>query len=179
MRFAVLLAVVAATLAGCSSDRDRSVGQTSFESAPPNGSRGFGGLDDGAGGAGGGPVAVPGGSNPPAANRTIEETDLYRLEGNRLYYLNSYRGLMVFDMTRPDQPVLLGRSPIFGQPVDMIVRNGVAVVVIGDWSARWRTARRSTARSSAGSTPPIRATSACSARPGWVAGCATTASSVT
>lgn len=63
----------------------------------------------------------------------VEETDLYRLEGNRLYYLNAYRGLMVFDVTNPDQPALLGRSPIFGQPVDMIVRNGVAVVVIGDW----------------------------------------------
>jgi hypothetical protein len=65
--------------------------------------------------------------------RTVQETDLYRLEGNRLYYLNGYRGLMVFDVTNPDHPALLGRSPIFGQPVDMIVRNGVATVVIGDW----------------------------------------------
>ncbi len=72
----------------------------------------------------------------PVPSRTVEETDLYRLDGNRLYYLNSFRGLMVFDVTTPDRPRLLGRSPIFGDPVDMIVRNGIAVVVIGDWFGR-------------------------------------------
>jgi hypothetical protein len=70
------------------------------------------------------------------ATRTVEETDLYRLDGNRLYYLNSYRGLMVFDVTTPDQPRMLGRSPIFGNPVDMIVRDGIAIVVVGDWFGR-------------------------------------------
>jgi len=131
MRFSVLLAAIMTTLVGCGSDRDRAAGQTSFESAPPNGSSGqlAAGGDSGGGGAG----IPPGTANPPATTRTVEETDLYRLEGNRLYYLNGYRGLMVFDVTNPDQPTLLGRSPIFGQPVDMIVRNGVAVVVIGDW----------------------------------------------
>ena len=63
----------------------------------------------------------------------MQETDLYRLEGNRLYYLNSYRGLMVFDVTNVDQPKLLGRSAIYGTPVDMIVNNGIATVVVGDW----------------------------------------------
>ena len=42
--------------------------------------------------------------------------ELYRLDGNRLYYLNSYRGLMVFDVSDPDHPRMLGRSPIFGNP---------------------------------------------------------------
>jgi len=36
--------------------------------------------------------------------RRVEETDLYRLEGDRLYYLNGYRGLMVFDVSNADQP---------------------------------------------------------------------------
>ena len=40
---------------------------------------------------------------------------------------------MVFDVSNVDQPKLLGRSPIFGSPVDMIVENSIAVVVIGDW----------------------------------------------
>ena len=39
-----------------------------------------------------------------APTRTVQETDLYAVEGNRLYYLNSYRGLMVFDITNPDAP---------------------------------------------------------------------------
>ncbi len=63
----------------------------------------------------------------------MEETDLYRLEGDRLYYLNGYRGLMVFDVSDVDHPALVGRSPIYGTPVDMIVRNGVAIVVVADW----------------------------------------------
>jgi hypothetical protein len=63
----------------------------------------------------------------------VQETDLYRLEGSRLYYLNSYRGLMIFDVSNVDHPKLLGRSAIFGNPVDMIVNQGIAVVVVGDW----------------------------------------------
>lgn len=136
MRLSLSVALVA-SLAACGSDKDRSIGQTSFESAPPNGSRATlqGSTPNGLGGAGSPPAS--GASGPaPTATRTVEETDLYRLDGNRLYYLNSYRGLMVFDMTTPDQPRMLGRSPIFGNPVDMIVRNGIAIVVIGDWFGR-------------------------------------------
>ena len=131
----VLSVALVASLPACTSDRDRSIGQTSFESAPPNGSRGFGG-----GGSASGEGDNPGTPAPPAPPttpaRTVQETDLYRLDGNRLYYLNSYRGLMVFDVTNPDQPRMLGRSPIFGNPVDMIVRGGIAIVVIGDWFGR-------------------------------------------
>lgn len=65
--------------------------------------------------------------------RKVEETDLYRLEGDRLYYLNAYRGLMVFDVSDVDAPKLLGRSAIFGWPVEMIVRGGIATVVVADW----------------------------------------------
>src|SRR4249920_2462986 len=115
-----LSVVVLASLVACHSstrDQDRSIGQTSFESAPPNGGIGGGDAEAGAG------SAPPTGLNPPTASsstRAVEETDLYRLDGNRLYFLNSYRGLMVFDVTTPDQPRMLGRSPIFGNPVDMI-----------------------------------------------------------
>jgi hypothetical protein len=137
MRRALTFAFLAVTIAACSGDKDRSPGQTRFQSAPPNGSRGGFGA-----GAGGAPTDGASGSNQtptpnaPSGARTVEETDLYRLEGNRLYYLNGYRGLMVFDVTNPDKPSLLGRSAIFGQPVDMIVRNGIAIVVVGDWFGR-------------------------------------------
>lgn len=129
MRHALALALIAAAASACSDgDRDRSEGQTSFESAPPAG----GDVADGdiAAPGAGAPVGV---SNGDGATRTVEETDIYRLEGNRLYYLNAYRGLMVFDVADPDHPALLGRSAIFGDPVDMIVRNGMAIVVVGDW----------------------------------------------
>src|SRR5262245_8920107 len=135
MRLSIALALALVGFAACDSDKDRSPGQTDFASAPPGGSQNGRGGDPTAGGADGAgqgnppPTATP----PKTTDRKVEETDLYRLEGNRLYYLNAYRGLMVFDVTNPDQPVLLGRSPIFGDPVDMIVRNGVAIVVVGDW----------------------------------------------
>jgi hypothetical protein len=40
---------------------------------------------------------------------------------------------MVFDVSDVDHPKLVGRAPIFGDPQEMLVRNGVAVVVVGDW----------------------------------------------
>jgi hypothetical protein len=122
----------------------RVTGQTDFESAPPYGASGGSSATLGAGGVG----APSGASNnasatpqtasgtPASQPRTVQETDLYRLDGNRLYYLNSYRGLMVFDVTSVDHPKLLGRSAIFGTPVQMFVQNGIAVVVVADWYGR-------------------------------------------
>lgn len=111
-------------------------GQSEFISAPPNGASAARGGD-----LSGAPSAEAGNASPaPGAGdktmptpRKIEETDLYRLDGDRLYYLNSYRGLMVFDVTDVTKPKLLGRSPIYGHPVEMIVRSGVANVVVADW----------------------------------------------
>jgi signal transduction histidine kinase len=122
---------------------DRITGQTTFASAPPYGASGTGtSTSFGAGGAAQGAADHAGTAAPSAAApsnaatsapRTVQETDLYRLDGNRLYYLNSYRGLMVFDVSIVDQPKLLGRSAIFGTPVQMFVNNGIAVVVVADW----------------------------------------------
>ena len=107
------------TLAACSGSsgpttQERATGQSEFESVTPsaNGSRGpgIGGptLNDGAEG----PSAGAGASGASAAPRQVEETDLYRLDGDRLFYLNAYRGLMVFDVSNVDAPKLLGRSLI-------------------------------------------------------------------
>lgn len=113
---------------------ERIEGQSEFVSAPPGGTsagRGYGGAESSDGSAA--PAAPGGGSKVAPEARKVEETDLYRLEGDRLYYLNGYRGLMVFDVTDVTKPKLLGRSPIYGQPVEMIVRTGVAHVVVADW----------------------------------------------
>jgi hypothetical protein len=133
-----LLAATTTALAACDGGNStgRIPGQVDFVSAPPAGSSsvsapGGSGLRGSLNSA-----AVPatqGAATTTMPTRTVEETDLYRLEGDRLYYLNSYRGLMVFDVSNVDHPTLLGRSPIYGSPVDMIVRNGVAIVVVADW----------------------------------------------
>jgi hypothetical protein len=87
----------------------------------------------GGGGGGGGVGSASGSGSAITSSRQVAETDLYRVDGNTLYYLDGYRGLMVFDITNPDGPRLVGRSPIFGSPIDMYVSNGIAVVVIADW----------------------------------------------
>jgi hypothetical protein len=138
---ALLAIATLSTAAACSSSATaRKVGQTEFVSAPPLGnSVGNTGVGRSAGGAansaaaGSNAVQAPAVDSAAAPTRTVEETDLYRLEGNRLYFLNGYRGLMVFDVTDVDHPALIGRSPIYGTPVDMIVRNGIATVVVADW----------------------------------------------
>jgi hypothetical protein len=127
------LAVSACSTSG--NPNDRITGQTEFVSAPMAGSSSGGrsnGVGDGTAGApGAGGAGTP--ANNPLPTRTVEETDLYRLEGTRLYYLNGYRGLMVFDVSDVDHPKMLGRSAIYGSPVEMLVRNGIAVIVVADW----------------------------------------------
>lgn len=125
------------SLAGCSgadsrATQPRLTGQSEFESVQPAAAanRHGGGLAAESPTAGSNDSASVGTTPAP---RTVEETDLYRLDGDRLFYLNAYRGLMVFDVSNVDAPKLLGRSPIYGSPVEMIVRNGIASVVVADW----------------------------------------------
>jgi hypothetical protein len=152
-----VLGVVPALLGACGSSHggpqpppaQRVTGQSEFLSAPlPGTNYGAAGGAENAGaaapsasgsgsggGSGGGTMSAPGGNVAP---RDVQETDLYRYDAaaNRLYYLNSYRGLMVFDVSDADHPKLIGRSAIFGDPQEMLVQNGIAVVVVGDWYGR-------------------------------------------
>ncbi len=144
-----LVAFAATPLAGCGSTdgnesaKNREEGQTEFSSAPPVGqggaTRGGASSSSGGGEANAGAPAADGSkgagqlTDPMAQRPQVKETDLYRVDGDRLYYLNSYRGLMVFDISNVDDPKLLGRSAVFGTPVEMYVKNGIATVVVGDW----------------------------------------------
>ncbi len=111
------------------------VGSSEFESAPPGGSSATRGATDlpSAGADAGTSTPAPGSGSGATATRAVEETDIYRLDGERLYYLNGYRGLMVFDVRDVDAPRLLGRVPLYGSPVEMVVRNGVACAIMSDW----------------------------------------------
>lgn len=128
---------------GGGSATSRVRGQTQYASAPAPGSYAVGGgvtngaADAGAAASGGssssGGSSQSGSGSGGSSTRTVQETDIYRVDGTRLYYLNSYRGLQVFDISDVDHPKLVGRSPIFGDPQEMFIQNGVAVVVVGDW----------------------------------------------
>src|SRR5581483_1067183 len=102
-------------------------GATSFVSQPPGGACGEkAALNDspGAASTGGGAAAAP--------TRAIQESDLYAVSGNTLYVLNTFRGLMIVDMSDLAAPQLVARVPIVGTPVGLYLEGTMAYVVVSD-----------------------------------------------
>ncbi len=64
-----------------------------------------------------------------AVAREIEEADIVRIEGDRLFILNRYRGLILCDISRPDRPVITGRLPMTGEPKEMYIRGDRAYML--------------------------------------------------
>jgi hypothetical protein len=62
--------------------------------------------------------------------RDIEEADIIKLEDNTLYILNTYRGLILVDISAPDEPEILSRVPLFGYPVEMYIVEPKAYVIL-------------------------------------------------
>lgn len=78
-------------------------------------------------------AAAPGASASDAADgiaRAIEEADLYRVDGDRLYLLNSWRGLAVVDLATP---ALEGRLRTNGTPAEMFLRDTHAYVMLASF----------------------------------------------
>jgi hypothetical protein len=115
------------------------VGQTDFISEEPNGSNtssiyagdvtpgpAIAAID----GASGSVPAVP---TPPSGRvAEVEEADIYRIDGKLLYYFNTYRGLLIFDIADPKTPKLLSRLPLFGYPVEMFVSGTTVYALLRD-----------------------------------------------
>ena len=108
-----------------------------FESDDPslqNRGGGRGGAD--AGSAAGGDNAAPPSASPESggeAARAIEEADIVKVEGNRLYALSRYGGLAIIDTQNPDQLRLVGRKRLNGTPFEMYLRGGRAYVMLSDF----------------------------------------------
>ncbi len=78
-------------------------------------------------------AAPPGAGAADAADgiaRAIEEADLYRVDGDRLFLLNSWRGLVVVDLAGPS---LVGRLAMTGAPAEMFLRGTHAYVMLGTY----------------------------------------------
>ncbi|MCB1206210.1 MAG: beta-propeller domain-containing protein [Verrucomicrobiae bacterium] len=62
--------------------------------------------------------------------REVEESDIWRIDGDRLYFFNQLRGLQVFDIANPDAPILLGqlREPNRGEQMYLLDANHVALL---------------------------------------------------
>lgn len=129
------------------------VGETDFTSANEDEqlsagtgqsyNRGVGGGDafadeDGAAAAGESNNQAPEAMPEPDPTREIVEADIFKLDGDLLYVMNAYRGLVIIDMTEPDQPEVVGRLPFQANPVDMYVRDGRAYIVMSDYFTYWQ-----------------------------------------
>ncbi|HVR63225.1 MAG TPA: beta-propeller domain-containing protein, partial [Polyangia bacterium] len=114
-------------------------GQTDFTTEAPGQSSapgaGAGASDNAAPMAAGGataatPTVAPGAPGGRVAD--VQEADIYRMDHNRLFYLNTYRGFMAYDLTDAQKPVLLGRLPVYGYPIEMFVKGNTVYALLSD-----------------------------------------------
>jgi len=107
-----------------------------FESDDPSGrSAAERGLSSSGGSADAG-AAPAEGADDGSAERTVQEADIIKMDGNRLYALSRYGGLAIIDITNPDKMKLLGRKRTDGMPFEMYVEGGRAFVMLNEFG-RW------------------------------------------
>ena len=69
---------------------------------------------------------------PSGRKAKVEEADLYRIQGQKLYYLHTYRGLTIFDLKNRKTPKKIAYLPVFGYPLEMYMEKGLAYILIRD-----------------------------------------------
>ena len=70
--------------------------------------------------------------------REVVESDIWRLEGDRMYFFNQYRGLQIVDLSNVDQPQLMGEMelPAAGEQM-YLVDAGHAVLLARNSCSYW------------------------------------------
>ncbi len=61
---------------------------------------------------------------------TIEESDIWKFRGDRLYFFNNRRGLQIIDLAKPDEPQLRGVLPLAGSGEQMYLFGDNHVVLV-------------------------------------------------
>lgn len=81
------------------------------------------------------PTLAPSQTSPtPEVAREIEEADVVKLIGDRLYVLNPFRGLRIIDVADWSKPALKGAVAFTGSPLEMYVANNVAVIITQNYA---------------------------------------------
>jgi len=62
----------------------------------------------------------------------VQEADVYRIQNNKLFLLNTYRGFLVYDISNTKQPVRLAHLPVYGYPVEMFVDGNTVYALLSD-----------------------------------------------
>ncbi len=139
-----LLALAFSFVAACddSSSSPTAGSSPEYVSQSPNSSDTYGGH-----GAVDSVGTTKGGSNgaPPAATPTtlgtevpggrlaeVQEADVYKIVGDKLFLLNTYKGFLIYDISNSKAPVRLGRLPVYGYPVEMFVENNTVYALLSD-----------------------------------------------
>ncbi|MGA1793212.1 MAG: beta-propeller domain-containing protein [Thermoplasmatota archaeon] len=61
--------------------------------------------------------------------REVEEADIVKAVGNRIYVLNNYMGFLSVNMEDPSDPYIEGRTPVLGTPVSMYIVDFLGFVI--------------------------------------------------
>jgi hypothetical protein len=133
----VIASLAVVSLAACSGTNPfnpLTPGQEDFVTLEQGGDQ-FASREESAGSADG--AGTGAGTNAPAGapsgrTGTVEEADIYRVDANRLFYLNTYRGFVIYDLADPEHPAQLGRLPVHGYPIEMYVEGNTVYALLRD-----------------------------------------------
>jgi hypothetical protein len=86
-----------------------------------------------------GPASGPGRDSAVESgpSRSVVESDIWKLEGDTLFFFNQYRGLQVMDVSSPDSPIVTGTYDLPGSGEQMYVINGTNVVLLARDNCSW------------------------------------------
>ncbi|HEY0715470.1 MAG TPA: beta-propeller domain-containing protein, partial [Polyangia bacterium] len=117
----------------------RQPGQTDFTTHEPTNTfpGGTGAADAGAGAGsasppGSAPAPSSGNMAPGGRMAEVQEGDIYKIDKNRLFYLNTYRGFLIYDLTDPKKPERVSRLPVHGYPIEMYVVGNTVYALLRD-----------------------------------------------
>src|SRR6266511_1997961 len=94
-----------------------------------DGSRGGVLAFNAAGDASPGVTAAPVTGSPTAA-RAVAESDIWKVEGDTLYFFNQYRGLQVIDISQPDTPRVRGTLPLAAAGEQLYLLDSTHIVLL-------------------------------------------------
>ncbi|MEK7676984.1 MAG: beta-propeller domain-containing protein [Verrucomicrobiota bacterium] len=85
------------------------------------------------------PGAAPTDSGSNQSTREVVESDIWKVQGDTLYFYNQYRGLQIIDIANPDQPVITGSYPLAaaGEQMYLVGTNQVVLLardLCGNWN---------------------------------------------
>jgi hypothetical protein len=92
---------------------------------------------DGANGSGSGTYEAAQKGSSQTQPREVEEADIVKLQGDYLYVLNPYRGLIIVGLQDKDRPAVTGALRLQGYPQDMYVAGNLSFVILSATYGFW------------------------------------------